>query len=260
MYAHANGNAQRVRIWVVPLYVQGFSSVRFGSVLKEVLTMGLKNPERSPDRSEPEYTLRILRIVPKQRVVIRTISPHYGGLFTHWFKGRSHYCPGREECQLHRNDVIWKGYAAVETWDQTQALWFPWVLEITEGLELDFRGRWDRGQVWDVCRVDDTRKRDTTPIRGKLLEERNPDDFPPPYDLRPLLMHVYHVRDIRLDQLNPLPPRQLVKPSAGAPPAKPAEQRPDDRPMTPEELRAMRDRLKFPRPPETPPEPFPDKK
>lgn len=256
MYAHAYGNAKRVRIWVVPLYVQGFSSVRSCSVPKKGEGMGLKSPDRSPDRAEPEYTLRILRIAAKQRLTLRTISPHYGGLYTHWYKGRSHYCPGREECQLHRSDVVWKGYAAVETWDQTQALWFPWVLEITEGLELDFRGRWDRGQVWEVWRIEDNRKRDTTPIRGKLLEERNPDDFPPAYDLRPQLMHVYHVRELRLDQLNPLPPRQLVKPNPGAPPIRPDQQRPEDRPMTAEELRAMRERLKFPKPPEPPPEPF----
>lgn len=189
--------------------------------------MGSRESGRSPDRLQTEDVLRILRVEPGDSHTIRTLSRHYGGCFTH-YKGRSHYCPGREECQYHKLDVQWKGYALVERWEGEGILWRPFVLEITEGLELDLRGKWDRGQVWEISRLPQVKAGKATPVRGRRLEERDPDTFPPEFDFTAVLLHTYHVRQIRLDKENPLPPRILISSSTGAPPVDP--RRPAEKP------------------------------
>jgi len=167
----------------------------------------------------PIYPLRVFRIDPGTTHHLRTLSLMYGGLFTHYVKGSSRYCAG-DECrpEYHRCDRIWKGYASVEVYGQKEKKWFPVVLEMTEGLEQDFRGVYTRGQVWEVWREPQpTRK--ATPVKGKLLEERDEKTFPEAFDYLPVLKHLYHCERIDIGAVNPLPPRVIVSPSDGAPPA-----------------------------------------
>lgn len=163
--------------------------------------------------------LRVFRIEEGTTVHARTLSDGYLGLFTHYVKRRSVLCQGEDcEAAIHRAGKIWKGYAAVELWNAPTNRWNPFVLEITESLELDLRGIWKRGQVWEFYRELPVKKK-SMPISGKLLEERDPTTVPPAFDFRPVLLHLYHVHQIHLGALNPMPPRVIVKASEGDGPA-----------------------------------------
>jgi len=163
--------------------------------------------------------LRVFRIEEGTTVHARTLSDGYKGVFTHYVKRRSVLCGG-DDCDgpTHKTPKIWKGYAAVELWNAATNHWNPFVLEITESLELDLRGKWRRGQVWEFYREMPTKKK-SMPITGKLLEERDPSSVPPEFDYRPVLLHLYHVHAIHLGVLNPMPPRVIVEASEGNGPA-----------------------------------------
>ena len=163
----------------------------------------------------PVYPLRVLRIEPGLNFHVRTLSLMYGGVFTHFVRGRSHLCQG-ETCRadFHREQRIWKGYASVEVYDQRVNRWAPFVLEITEALELDLRGIYTRGQVWEIWREAQTGRK-ATPVLAKLTEERDEKTFPAAFDYVPVLKHLYHVERIGLDAVNPLPPRIILPTSEG---------------------------------------------
>jgi len=197
-----------------------------------------------PDRSEPEIVLRMLRLDKGQQATVRILSNNYKGCLTHWYKGRSHYCPGAEVCDLHKIEPVWKGYCCCEQWVQAASLWEPWVLEITESLDQDFWGRFAAGQVWHLQRTPGKKKDGKGPVVGKLWEERDPTTFPPPFDMRPVLLAVYHVKDVRLDQDNPMPRRMTLKPSADAAPRDPARQAEKTAPPSAEAIKALRDRIR----------------
>jgi hypothetical protein len=199
---------------------------------------GSQEPHSAPDR----YALRVLRVDPGQSFKIRLVSQRYGGLLTHWVRGRSVLCDGNECPALqHRSGTYWKGYALVEQWHGVKALWCPSVLEITENLELDFRGRYKRGQVWLLQRAPQV-GRHKTGVFGVLMFEGQQENLRVPFDFLPVLRNLYHVSTIVLDKDNPMPARILVEPVAGNPPISEAEKA--DRPATPEEWALFRERLK----------------
>lgn len=170
--------------------------------------------------------LRVLRIEPGKTATVRTLGESYKGCFVHWDGHQNVYCPGDEGCsqRLHKADnTVWKGYVAVEEWRQELNRWLPAVLEITEGLELDFRGVFDRGQVWELSRLPQRKGKKASAVRGVLLETRDEKDFPPPFDFRPHLVTVFHYNPVLLIHDNPMPPRILVEPSEGAPPVRPGQ-------------------------------------
>lgn len=168
---------------------------------------------------EPVRVLRVFRVEEGTSVHARILSEKYSGLFTHYCKGRSHYCKGAQcEPLLHKMDRVWKGYASVELWNAGMKKWTPVVLEISEALELDLRGLWARGQVWEFYR-DRPAKKKPAPTMGKLLEEREPATMPPPFDFKAVLLHLYHVEQVNLGCMNPMPPRVVVVDSDGDGPA-----------------------------------------
>lgn len=175
------------------------------------------------DDGEVAYTLKLFRVKPNQRFTIRTLSHRIDGLITHYFKppksqGESKYCPGEEQgCAYHKLPKLWKGYAAVEVWDSHSGLWFPTVLEITEHLELDFRGVWKRGQQWVLSRAAEVKEKRTPVVAGLLGEDTDPK-LPRAFDYLPVLQTVYHCPAIQLGCANPLPARVVLKASTGAPP------------------------------------------
>lgn len=174
-----------------------------------------------PSRADGARTprLRVFRIDPGTQWYVRVLSPEYGGLFYHWVGrgkyGRSHYCQG-PDCSptLHKGRRYWKGYAAVEVWVEAESHWVPTVLEITEHLELDLRGRWKRGQTWILSRAEETAGK-PAPVVGQLSEENPPGSVPPSFDVKPALQMLYHEERIHLGEPNPLPARQYVSPTAG---------------------------------------------
>src|SRR4029077_4456212 len=101
------------------------------------------------------------------------LSPEIIGLATHWVNKRSEHCQ-QEDCPAnwHRTKSYWRGYTAILGWNHLVKLWMPYVLEVTPNLELDLRGVYRRGQVWEIARppVRGTKK---YPVVGRLLEERS---------------------------------------------------------------------------------------
>lgn len=191
--------------------------------------MSERTPRGKSDRLDAEVVVRVLRLGEGLTETLRTLAASYRGLLTHWHKGRSYYCPGAELCNYHRLPTVWKGYTPIEVWKAIDCCWYPWVLEISENLDLDMKPRFDRGQVWEIERTVRKKKGCGAPVKGRLLEERDQAHFPEPFAMSAILRTLYNWKDIRLDQDNPLPPRTLVRPtratsSAVAPvPTRPAD-------------------------------------
>ena len=171
----------------------------------------------SEDRGR-KYPIGLLRLIEGSDTFVRTLSTEYGGFLTHWKSGRTVYCHGAEcPAALHHTKTTWYGFCPVEVWSTDRQLWFASVLQISEHLELDMRGIFTRGQVWQIHRpVQPSTKR--LPITGKLVEELDPRTLPNAFDMVPVLTHVFHETRFRLDIPNHMPPRMMAESSAGNPP------------------------------------------
>jgi hypothetical protein len=88
------------------------------------------------------------------------------------------------------------------------------VLEISERLELDFRGQAERGQVWSVSRAPQSGESHSA-VRGQLQEVRKPSCTPAAFEHLPILCALYHTDVISLSKKCPLPDKFRVEPSAG---------------------------------------------
>lgn len=141
------------------------------------------------------------------------------GLWTHYGKKGSIYCPGPHDCPVgtHRAPRIFKAYAPGRYFVLNGALWRPAVLEITEHLEEQLRGRDIRGEEWFLTRK--PTEGGSGPVSGAYLGQRKEADLLEPFDIRPALCRCYHVPEIVLGAVNTLPPQVLLAPAAAAPPA-----------------------------------------
>lgn len=198
--------------------------------------MSERNPPPAGQGPARNLPLKVFRVDPGQTVTVRMLSKSYGGLFTHWARGRSHYCnPDGCDGTLHKTERFWKGYAAADIWNRQRALWFPVVLEITEHTELDLRQVYKRGQVWELERPAQAKSK-KGPVRAWLIESRDPAQVPPAHEIVPVLRHLYHVDCIDLESSNPMPDRVYVEPSADP---GPAARHDGDKPLSPEERKAV---------------------
>jgi hypothetical protein len=182
------------------------------------------------------YALRITRLEPGQSATLRMLSESLLGLMTHWQRGRSVYCPGQDDCPntTHALDAVWKGYVAAELWIDARKQYFPTVLEVTESCELDMRGRYARGQLWQLDRAGSVRGK-KCPVAALLVGKQEAGVCPPSFDPLPLLQQLYHRLDVRCALPNPLPGRIFAAPHAGEAPA--ADQ--VDQPVNPRETREL---------------------
>ena len=168
-------------------------------------------PAAEASRTNREINrLRVRRCDVNELFIVRLLSESYGGLFTHFFRSRSHLCLG-DDCPpaIHKIDTNWKGYCAAEIFLEKERVWRPICLEISEHAELDMRGLFARGQLWQFARPAEPHKKNP-PIHASLLEERDPAKFPPAFDYKPVLQTLYHCIHIDLDNKNPLPPRVFL--------------------------------------------------
>lgn len=186
----------------------------------------------------PLYPLRVLRCKPGMSFAIRILQrfperPRVFGLWTH-YTNRSVYChPDACPASTHCKPRFWKGYVSVDTWLEDQKKWLPGALEVTENLELDFRWKIQRGQVWELS-CPPARPKKHFPVSGLLLEECDPATVPHALDLVPCLKGIYHTETIDLTFANPLPERVMVQPVEGRPPLNRCENR-DSGDRVPEE-------------------------
>lgn len=189
--------------------------------------MSDRGPRSVPDHIETAVEVRLLRLKEGEHLWVRTLTESYGGCYTHFHKGRSHYCPGPVDCQIHKVDIVWKGYCAVEWWDVAAWAWMPAVLEVTESLDSDMKQAFARGQVWDLQREVPARKGKRSPCRAVLREATQANGWPVAFNIRPILQRLYHVTEIKLDKENPIPARVMVQPSKADKPKQSAEKNGD---------------------------------
>ncbi len=158
------------------------------------------------------HRVECYRVETTEPVFVRMLSPDYKGLFTHYYRGRSQYCAG-EACRVanHGQDRVWKGYVAAERLlVAKKPVWIPICLEITEYLELDLRGVFARGQLWELWKLDNGAGK-KAPVTGKLHPDEPPPDLRRPFDIVPCLKALYHRDEIRLVHGSPLPDRVHVE-------------------------------------------------
>jgi hypothetical protein len=182
----------------------------------------------------PPVDLAVFRVEKNAKHQIRTLAGtgpgpdrRLLGYMTHWRHGATRVCVGVPDCEpaLHRIDPIWYGYLAVERWEEQLQLWLPCALQVTESLELDFRGRLERGQYWTLAMA--AMKKKGNPTRGQLDGRCDGDELPHPFDILPVLRALFHCPQLQPPCLpNPAPGRIALAPSTGAPPpgSKAAEQ------------------------------------
>ena len=202
-----------------------------------------REPAAPDDPRFASYRLQVFRVKPDTTWQVRTLSTAIGGLMTHWRGNRSYYCnPGGCESALHRAPSQWKGYFAGEYWLEQLQRWFPICCEITEACELDMRGQYRRGQVWQLSRDRELTKK-KKPVRARLLEICDERTFPHPFDILPAVRTLYHVIEVQLDTENPMPAMTMVVPSEGAPP-KSADKPKEEKRVTPQEYAELMDKFK----------------
>lgn len=169
-----------------------------------------KTPHGVEPAPAPRLALSVKRVEEGESIIVRFLSDEYGGCITHYIRKRSEYCAG-EKCryQCHKERKYWKGYAPVEVNIDGTNKWRPYVLELTEHLELDLRGIVRRGQVWRIYRLH--------PVEGEkqpVSAERRPDQqwssLTPPFDVLPVVRQLYHEFELVLNKKNPLPPRIVI--------------------------------------------------
>src|SRR5437660_1688317 len=90
-YAHANGNANRVRLWVsTPTVVEAKAIPCVSSLFEGVAPMsdGVENASLRPQ----PFRLEVLRMAEAQRCTIRCLSDRVMGFLTHHQNKRSNPC------------------------------------------------------------------------------------------------------------------------------------------------------------------------
>lgn len=181
----------------------------------------MSRPDSSQGTGDGPRALRIFRVAEGVSAVVRVLSAvdAVTGFNTHYIDKRSYVCGGDpcKHCRA-RERRYWKGYLAALGWLEPKRSWLPIVLEVTESLELDMRGRIGRGQDWKLTRDKETPKQ-RKPVRGELLGSVAWSLIPPAFDFLPVLLNLYHEQKLDLGTPNPMPARIIVELCEGAVPS-----------------------------------------
>lgn len=147
---------------------------------------------------------------------VRVVSRHYGGIGTHYFKGRSRYCrPDACPSDRHKTEWYFRAYFSAEWFCNVRKLWIPCVWEMTEQGELDVRDVFARGQVWEWTRKTVSPKR-RPPQSGRLLGSYPEAALPEEWDYRGVVLRAYHEQRMEFNVRNPMPPRVQLPASSPA--------------------------------------------
>lgn len=148
--------------------------------------------------------------VPRAGGVCVVFAGPVTGILTHWHQGRSTGCPGAAKCppSVHRGRTIWKGYAPVRAWSASAEKWLPAVLEITECLEEQLRGRRLVGEMWHLVRATGAKK--SAQVSGVYYATRDEPGLVQGFDILPVVQRLYHSTDLEIGVPNPLPKKVSV--------------------------------------------------
>ena len=189
--------------------------------------MSTRGNPPSNDRS-PVLPLRLLRFKHGEWADV-WITHHLTdgrvmGCFTRYLGNGSVFVPSHASGEVKEGKpVIWKGYLSAVQYHRDIKKWVPVVLEVTERLEQDLRGRVARGQLWKISRgPKDGNKR--IPLRGVMGQQQRPEMTPVAIDVYPKLRNdIFRNQEVTLDQENPLPDLVVVVPLELPPPGEQTE-------------------------------------
>lgn len=198
----------------------------------------------------PSFTLRVFRLKHSASAFIRTLTPlpecgRVLGCLTH-YEGDSFYCDGGTLCTGKRHCLPWqwKGYVAVEVYDKPLNLWYSAVLEVTEHLEHQFCGVYERGQVWELSKRKARTKRDQPPLEGLMIEEGLAAKIPQPFPILPQVTRTLNSEiPVELTIINPRPLPTLIRASIGDPPKTRQQRGITPVAPTPEELEQRKEQM-----------------
>jgi len=175
--------------------------------------------KRSRDHLPGRELIRVevFRLNYGHKGVVRSLSTNYEGCLVHWVAGKNRYHEGAtcRNCN-GKGETTWKGYFPAEYWDAQRSLWIPTVGEITSNAELDMRGFFGRGHVFEFTKGKKVDKKEPK-LEARFLRKYAPETLRPPFDVLPVLRNIYNVSVIVLDQDNPAPDRVLLEPAENIP-------------------------------------------
>lgn len=162
----------------------------------------------------PSGSAAVVRIegVPRGYGIVVVFAGPIVGLLTHWASGRSQACPGAGKCppNFHRSRTVWKGYAPVRRWQPVQAAWCAAVLEVTEALEEQLRGRELCGEMWHLMRSLNGKK--SGAVGGIFYSRRTEAALLKNFDVVAPIQRLYHTLDLEFGAVNALPAKILEVP------------------------------------------------
>lgn len=164
--------------------------------------------------AEMPVRVRVLRLDPGESATVFCLTDgigpemnRVGGTFGHYFKGAWQPCiPEICPAAAHSQPRFWRGYVAAFRQDKASKCWVPCVLEVSESLELDMRGRYAAHQLWDISRAKASGKR-KPPYVGRLHPRQGFLERTLCFDIRPVLEHFYHLTGLNLKQPSDQPDR-----------------------------------------------------
>lgn len=174
----------------------------------------MSNADRaSPsDAREEPVPIEVHRCELGKKVLWAGLSEQITGCMTHWLKGRSRYCGGAEcRYQCSRLESLWKGYVAALVYRHESKTWIYGVVELPGHAELDTRGRYARGQIWELSRAVDRRGKQS-PVAARFVRDELPQTTPPAFAVEQVLVHLFQEQRLDLRTRNPMPPRLAYAP------------------------------------------------
>jgi hypothetical protein len=131
----------------------------------------------------------------------------------------------------------------VAWWRKDLRLWQPDVLEVTERLEEQIRGRELRGEVWSLSRQGDGSKNDA--VVGEFCQRFPAEKVAPCFEILSVVQRCYHCPDLRFGATNPLPAPVVLPMVEGEAPALPLDRPPPASvPASQEEIDALRAKMR----------------
>jgi hypothetical protein len=200
-----------------------------------------RGENRGDNPSPPVVEVQLLNIPDKGHIEVCFLGI-WRSCITHWYRGRSWYCPGGESCDrtVHKNPPIWKAFAPVEVSHRLPvACFIPAVLEVSERLAICLGEANHRGEVWKLYRRPG--RRDRHECWGDLIGTRPSSDLPTNVDVTRVVRRLGRAIQIEWDVPMPFEAPQIlsarqadftsVTPATPAPPATPAESKAPRKPM-----------------------------
>jgi hypothetical protein len=214
--------------------------------------------KRGVTSSRPSLSgLRVEWMKEINRLTVRTLTPRVArpgreilGYFTRWLGKHSQYVPLSDlpPAGERKKEHVWVGFVLCQAWNDDRRLWEGIVLQVTENLEVDMRGHYDRGQIWEIVKQKPGKK--GSPISGARIGDCDLATLPPAVCFLDVLRVMWHVPDLQAGSIaNPMPPRIYLADSSDAPPpGSKAKQEADDlaaRPSADELERQRRERKRL---------------